>query len=91
MIRIVKMTFQPGTEAQFLSIFESRRERIAGFPGCTGVKLLRSGSVFFTYSHWQGEADLARYRASELFQETWALVKPLFAQKAEAWSVEEVE
>jgi quinol monooxygenase YgiN len=91
LIRIVKMTFKPEHIETFLHIFEEKKERIASFPGCSKLELLREGDIFFTYSVWDDAAALERYRTSELFQSTWALVKPLFSAKTEAWSVRKVE
>lgn len=87
------MTFQEDKTETFLKIYLERKEKISGFEGCSGVELLRGKSpenVFFTYSLWEDEAALEKYRQSDLFQSTWALVKPLFGEKAEAWTVEEV-
>ena len=47
--------------------------------------------VFFTYSTWTSAAYLDAYRNSELFQATWTEAKALFADKAQAWSMKEVE
>lgn len=91
LIRIVKMTFKEEYTETFLHIFEERKERIASFPGCSSLELLREGNIFFTYSKWDDAASLERYRESELFQSTWALVKKLFGDKPEAWSVRKVE
>lgn len=88
LIRIVKMTFRPEAVAEFQKIFDQRKERIAAAPGCASVELLHDdANTFFTYSVWEDEIALETYRSSELFTSTWALVKPLFAAKAEAWSV----
>jgi quinol monooxygenase YgiN len=91
LIRIVKMTFQEEQVETFLHIFEERKERIASFPGCSNLELLRDGNIFFTYSNWDDEASLEKYRNSELFQDTWKLVKKLFGDKPEAWSVRRVD
>jgi quinol monooxygenase YgiN len=91
LIRIVKMTFKEEYVETFLHIFEERKERIASFPGCSSLELLREENIFFTYSKWDDAASLERYRESELFQSTWALVKQLFGDKPEAWSVRKVE
>ena len=87
LIRIVKMTFHEKEIETFRHIFEERKERIASFPGCSNLELLHGGNIFFTYSVWDDEASLEKYRNSELFRSTWALVKPLFSAKTEAWSV----
>lgn len=89
--RIVKMTFEPGNEKQFLEIFKASGHLIRSFEGCHGVDLLRdvnSPNIFFTHSLWESEGHLNTYRHSELFQRTWKNTKALFAAKAEAWSTE---
>ncbi len=91
MIRIVKMVFRPDEVDSFLAIFESVKDKIAGFEGCDGVELLRdkhNSNVMFTYSYWDSEKNLDKYRYSELFADTWQKTKKLFLQKAEAWSLE---
>jgi heme-degrading monooxygenase HmoA len=93
LIRIVKMTFQPGTENDFLKEFEKRKNHIAGFKGCDGVELLRDinqPTIFFTYSKWKDETSLESYRNSSLFDETWTIVKKWFGDRPQAWSVKTV-
>jgi quinol monooxygenase YgiN len=89
-VRIVKLTLDPANVDQFLDIFDQVREPIRDFEGCLYTEMLidsvQSGIVF-TYSHWKTEEDLEKYRKSELFQLTWSRVKPLFAAKAEAWTL----
>lgn len=87
------MTYQPEMAEKFLSIYGENWEKIKSFPGCQHVELLRdkhNPSVFFTYSLWNSEEDLNAYRDSELFARVWGSVKPLFAEKAVAWSVDPV-
>jgi hypothetical protein len=90
--RIVKLTFREEAVDTFLQeVFEPSKSRIRAFPGCRHMELLRhiqQPNVMFTLSHWDDEAALDAYRQSELFQSTWAKTKALFAEKAEAWSVE---
>jgi heme-degrading monooxygenase HmoA len=86
------MTFASERTASFTAAFNERKHLIAGFDGCQGVELLRdidSPNIFFTYSKWDTKEHLEAYRQSELFNTTWALVKQWFADKPEAWSVEE--
>ncbi len=93
LIRIVKMVFRPEEVDTFLALFNERKHLIGEFEGCSGVELLRdidNASIFFTYSKWDNEASLERYRQSELFNSTWQLTKKLFAGKPEAWSVRNV-
>ena len=89
--RIVKLTFREEAVNTFLEkVFEPSKDRIRAFPGCRHMELLRNlqqPNVLFTLSIWEDEAALEAYRQSELFQNTWAKTKALFAEKAEAWSV----
>ncbi len=89
--RFVKLTFKEETVSVFQEIFATTKDRIAAFPGCNGVALHRdvqNPEVFFTISEWNSISDLNAYRKSELFEETWAKTKVLFADKPEAWSLE---
>ena len=91
--RIVKLTFQKDKINDFIEIFESSKSKIAGFEGCNHLELWREkkeGNVFFTYSFWENEAALNRYRKSELFGKVWPKTKALFADKPKAWTLEMV-
>ncbi len=88
--RIVKMHFKEGNAGHFLEIFEEMKQHIAKSEGCLDLNLYQDSAnpgQFFTISSWETEAYLDRYRNSELFKLTWARVKPLFAERAEAWSL----
>ncbi len=90
-LRVVQMTFMPEHTEAFVKLFEERKSTIRGFSGCTHLELWRGtndANIFFTYSNWESEADLNHYRFSDFFKETWGLTKALFAEKAQAWSVE---
>ncbi len=91
--RIVKLTFREEEVAAFLQIFETSKEAIRSFPGCEHLELWQSRqnpNVFFTYSLWVGEEALDIYRQSPLFQNTWRQTKALFADKPEAWSLDQI-
>ncbi|MFD1096232.1 putative quinol monooxygenase [Salegentibacter chungangensis] len=93
LVRIVKMGFKPDKIEEFLSDFEKKKEMIRGFEGCEFLELYRdkdNTNRFFTYSYWQDEKALERYRHSELFKGVWAKTKVLFNEKPEAWSVDKV-
>lgn len=90
-VRIVKMSFVPGKENDFLEVFAASHHLIRGFEGCTHLELLRDKKdpcVFFTYSHWDSEQHLEAYRNSELFKNVWARTSALFREKAAAWTLE---
>jgi len=92
-VRIVKMTFEVDKIDQFLIIFNQKKEKIRNSEGCKLLELYRDKSnptIFFTYSYWQKESNLEKYRNSELFKDVWAKIKVLFNDKAEAWSVDKL-
>ena len=93
MTRIVKMEFKKEEIGSFKRLFSNNKEKIRAQPGCLGLKLLeeQSGSgTFFTYSLWESEDHLNAYRHSDLFKEVWKNTKALFADKAMAWSCDEM-
>lgn len=93
LIRIVKMTFEPSEVDNFQALFEENREKIRGFSGCNFLELYRdrgNKNIFFTYSYWEDEVALEKYRKSDLFKEVWSKTKKLFSAKPEAWSLEKV-
>ena len=93
-IRIVKLTLREETALLFLDHFNSVKNQIRSFPGCSHLELLTVTSdprIMFTYSFWDSESSLTAYTDSELFKTTWAVVKPLFGAKAEAWSLERLQ
>ncbi|MGV6862691.1 MAG: putative quinol monooxygenase [Putridiphycobacter sp.] len=87
------MTFKSEHIQDFESYFLSIQSKVAGQPGCHGVKLLKEQNgtgVFFTYSTWDSVEDLNAYRHTETFGQIWPTVKSWFAAKAEAWTVDEL-
>ncbi|WP_310994043.1 putative quinol monooxygenase [Aequorivita marina] len=89
--RIVKMEFQEENIPTFLDNFEAVKNKIRNFPGCTFLELYQdknNKAIFFTYSRWNEETDLENYRHSDLFKKVWSQTKPLFKEKAAAWSVD---
>lgn len=89
--RIVKLTFREEAVPEFIGIFEESKLKIRAFEGCCHLELLRDvrqPNVFFTISLWENESSLNHYRQSRLFQNTWEKTKVLFAERAEAWSLE---
>lgn len=88
--RIVKLTFQEAYVPEFLTVFEQVKHKVVNFPGCNQMTLLQYNDepmVFFTYSIWEDEESLERYRTSETFTALWGTIKPMFSCKAEAWSL----
>ncbi len=92
-VRIVKLTFREEEIETFKQVLEESKENIRAFPGVLHLQMLQSADdpcIFFTYSHWDNAQALENYRHSELFKNTWAKTKPLFAEKAEAWSTHQL-
>lgn len=90
--RIVKMIFKEESIEIFLQLFEERKSMIRNFHGCTHLELWRDKhhtNTFFTYSKWESEDALNAYRQSHFFDDTWQQTKALFADKPQAWTVEE--
>lgn len=88
--RIVRMSFEKQKVDDFLAFFETVKSQIAAFEGCEGLILLRDAqlpNVLCTYSYWQSEAHLNKYRYSDLFKSTWSKTKSMFNDKAQAWSL----
>lgn len=89
--RIVKMSFHPEKIDEFLTLFESVKNKIRSSEGCEHLELLqdqKNPSIIFTYSYWLEERYLDQYRYSNLFESTWAKTKKLFNDKPEAWSTQ---
>lgn len=92
--RIVKMKFKPENVETFREIFDQSKKMISEFEGCLKLNLFKDSkdeSTYFTISLWNTENDLNNYRDSYLFKNTWSKVKPLFSEKAEAWSLDSVD
>ncbi len=92
--RIVKMSFKPENISDFIEVFKTNWNKIKNQEGCEHVELLQdelNPNIFFTYSLWQSEEHLNKYRDSELFKIVWSKTKILFNDKPEAWSLKQLE
>lgn len=90
-IRIVRMHFTEAGVEEFLQIFDENKKEIRNFPGCSHLQLLKDAgnqNIYTTLSHWNGPSDLESYRKSELFGKVWGRVKTLFAERTQAFSLE---
>lgn len=90
LVRIVKLTLQEDRVEDFKTYFDSIKDRVRNSPGCSFLEVyqdLDNPNVFFTYSYWNEAESLEQYRHSNVFLEIWPYVKTMFAQRAEAWSV----
>lgn len=94
LIRIVRMTFRPEAVPAFLENFEANKTSIRNFPGCQHLELWQDHSeenIWVTYSHWESEEALNKYRDSELFKSVWGYTKPLFSEKPQAFSLKKMQ
>lgn len=92
-VRIVKLSFHEENIPAFLDNFEQMKEKIRNAPGNRFLELYQDKNnkgIFFTYSYWETEEDLEKYRNSELFYDVWNFTKKLFNDKPEAWSVDKL-
>lgn len=90
LIRIVEMHFREEAIIEFLNIFNDSSKYIRSFQGCLNLELLQDkddSSHIFTYSFWENEEALLKYRNSDLFISTWRKTKILFDKKPNAWSL----
>ena len=88
--RIVKLEFQKDKVEEFLRFFDTIKHIVNEFPGCSGMKLYQDidrPNIIMTYSHWDNQKSLNKYRDSEQFGKIWPKIKPWFCEKPEAWSV----
>lgn len=87
--RIVKMVFHPEHTGLFLDLFGKHALNMQEVAGCLSLQLQQDANdprIFFTLSAWQDPQSLEAYRQSELFRKIWTLVKPLFSERAQAWT-----
>lgn len=87
------MEFRQEAIADFLEMFENKKQFIIARPGCMDLEMLQqkdNPAVIFTYSHWESEEDLNAYRESALFGNVWKETKSYFAERAEAWTLESI-
>lgn len=82
LIRLVRMTFQRESLAEFHSLFDESAELIRAFPGCNHLELWQDAhdpTVLTTYSLWDSEHALTAYRESPLFLDTWEKARSFFS------------
>jgi len=87
------MTFAGEKIDDFQDRFHSIKDKIISFEGCQLLELYQdkaNPNVFFTYSYWDSQDDLDRYRKSSFFKEVWTITRKMFTEKAEAWSVDKI-
>ena len=85
------MRFHEDKIEAFLNNFEEVKHHIRNFEGNRFLELYQDKNdkrIFFTYSYWENEEALEKYRKSALFDDVWTYTKTLFSDKPETWSVD---
>jgi quinol monooxygenase YgiN len=88
--RVVKLSIQPHMVESFMKIFHENKMTILNAQGLNNLDLFadqNDGTIMFTISHWENEECIQMYRDSEYFRNLWSQLKPLFNNKAEAWTL----
>ena len=93
--RVVRLTLRPDINSEaFEEIYRKRNPYTKGVKGCRSVKVMKDVNddhVHYTLSAWDRNEDLEAYRQSDYFAETWPMVKALLDQKAQAFSMTEMD
>jgi quinol monooxygenase YgiN len=92
--RVVKLTFKPEFINEFITIFKESKSFIKSFEGNVYLALMNdknNKNTFFTISQWESEEALNAYRQSDYFQSVWSRTKALFEEKADAWTLDQIE
>jgi len=87
------MKFREEEVDNFLNAFKSVEHHIRNFNGCKGLQLLQQTDDPLPFSLIACGIQKKAYITtvfSELFKNTWAKTRILFADKPEAWSLSEV-
>jgi quinol monooxygenase YgiN len=93
-IRIVKMDLIEAEVDSFVADFNEFSHNIRKMEGCNHLELwqdIENKGICFTYSIWEDEQYLDKYKETELFGRVWSRAKSIFKGKPEAWSVNQVK
>jgi quinol monooxygenase YgiN len=92
--RIVKLTFKEEHRQDFIDIFNESKDFIRSCKGNVYLALHQDSNnpnIFFTISKWTHEDNLNAYRDTDYFHQLWAKTKTLFSDKAQAWTLDELQ
>lgn len=92
--RIVRMHFAEKGVKVFKELFKKHRVAMASVDGCVSLELYSEANQptsFATISKWKSEEHLEAYRKSALFSAIWTKIKPHFSEKAEAFSLVDLD
>ena len=88
-VRLVELFIQEDKLDLSRQMLSRVAPKVRQFSGCTKLRIiedLHNPGHITTYSHWHSEDDLNAYRNSDVFKDFWREIKPLFAERARAWS-----
>lgn len=91
--RFVKLNIKENNICEFKKFVEGEKDDIIAFKGCHALEIyndIKNRNLFFTKSIWDNQNALDKYRESDFFRANWSLLKTWFADKPEAWSLEEL-
>jgi quinol monooxygenase YgiN len=91
--RLVRLPLKPQMGSAFEAIFIEKNKGIIQFDGCISVEMwrdIKEPDTYWTVSEWVSEEALNNYRASDFFGDVWPKVKTMLAEKAQAWSLEQM-
>ena len=92
-VRLVHLSLRADQVDAFLQLFERSKHKINAFPGCLHLELIQEldqPHKLSTLSRWESVDALDEYRNSAFFNETLALTKAMFAERAVAQSYDVV-
>ena len=92
-IRIVKLTMREEEVETFKAYFATVCDTIRHQEGCNLLQAwqdINNPAIFFTYSLWDSQEHLDKYRDSAFFLQFWKTVKQWFGAKAEVWSFDKI-
>ena len=87
------MTFKAEHSEDFNEFVLKISDKIRSSEGCVSLDIFRDKSnptVFFSYSTWESEVFLEKYRESEFFVKVWSSAKKWFSDKPQAWTVQSI-
>ena len=91
--RIVKMTVDEKNVGDFRKYFENYNQQIMQVDGCHHHDFLEDKNdptTFFTYTTWETERQIERYRRSEMHRLHKEKMKEFYAKDDIAWTVEKI-
>ena len=90
LIRLVRLPASPETLPALRATLAEVMPTVRQQAGCTHLELRADHDaphVLYTLSHWESDADLQRYRRSEIFGKIWPRLKVHLRERPSAFSL----